>query len=230
MQPKNNKILVDNINYKGYSNYTTKKTFQNLIQGVTNMAKILKNMFNLEGIDGSGKTTQIPLIKKSLERAGFTVHIFKNPSTSMLGEFIRKNVKSFDPWLRNRLFVLDMQATLMDQKKIYDPNVILLWDRYIDSFYTSNREMTLEEANGLVAKMPTPVRTFWIDIEPTIVLTQRSKATNEHSDPKWLVLKQQRYNELFQKNPERIIRINGQQPTESVTRQITDEIIRTMKI
>lgn len=81
------------------------------------MAKILKNMFNLEGIDGSGKTTQIPLIKKSLERAGFTVHIFKNPSTSMLGEFIRKNVKSFDPWLRNRLFVLDMQATLMDQKK-----------------------------------------------------------------------------------------------------------------
>ena len=124
------------------------------------MAKMLKNMFSLEGIDGSGKTTQIPLIKGSLDRAGFTIRIFKSPNTNLLGEFIRKNVRIFDPWLRNRLFILDMQATLMDQEKNFDPNVVLLWDRYIDSFYTSNPEMTLKEADLLVAEMPLPVKTF----------------------------------------------------------------------
>lgn len=193
------------------------------------MAKILKNMFSLEGIDGSGKTTQIPLIKESLERTGFTVQVFKNPSTSLLGEFIRKNVRTFDPWLRNKLFILDMQATLMGQRKNFDPSIVLLWDRYIDSFYASNPEMTLEETVSIVSEMPVPVKTFWLDVEPTVVLTQRKDATNEHSDSKWLTLKQQRYNELLQKNPQRIIRVNGQQSIGAVTRQITDEIIRTMR-
>jgi dTMP kinase len=194
------------------------------------MAKILKNMFSLEGIDGSGKTTQIPLVREYLERVGFLVRIFKNPSTSVLGEFIRKNVRSFNPWLRNKLFILDIQAMLMDQGENPDPNIVLLWDRYIDSFYTSNPEMTIEEANKLVFEMPTPIKTFWLDIKPAIVLKNRSETTNEHSDPKWLSLKQQRYNELLRKNPKRIVRINGQQPIESVTKQIAEEIIKTMRI
>lgn len=192
------------------------------------MAKILKNMFSLEGIDGSGKTTQISLIKDSLERTGFTVQVFKNPSTNLLGEFIRKNVRTFSPWLRNKLFILDMQATLMGQRINFNPSVILLWDRYIDSFYASNPEMTLEEAISIVAKMPVPIKTFWLDIEPTVVLAQRKDTINEHSDSKWLILKQQRYNELFQKNPQRIIRVDGRQSIEVVTRQITNEIITTM--
>ena len=193
------------------------------------MGKMLKNMFSLEGIDGSGKTTQMTLIKGSLERAGFTVRIFKSPSTNILGEFIRKNVKVFDPWLRNRLFVLDMQTTLMDQDKDLDPNAILLWDRYIDSFYASNTEMTLEEADILVAEMPVPIRTFWLDIEPTIVLSERKETINEHSDPEWLTFKQQRYKELLQRDPQRIIRVDGKRPVEAVTNDVTKEILRTMK-
>jgi len=193
------------------------------------MAKLLKNMFSIEGIDGSGKTTQIPLIRDSLQEAGFTVRIFKSPNTNLLGEFIRKNVRTFDPWLRNKLFILDMQATLMDQEKNLDLNAILLWDRYIDSFYASNREMTLKEADSLVVEMPLPVRTFWLDIEPTIVLAQRKETINEHSDSEWLNLKQQRYRELLQNNPQRIVRVDGRQPKEMVTSEIVDEIIRVMK-
>ncbi len=193
------------------------------------MVKILKNMFTLEGIDGAGKTTQMPLIKNSLEEAGFVVQIFKHPNTHILGEFIRKNIRNFDPWIRNKLIVLDMQATLMDQEKNFNPNTIFIWDRYIDSFYTSNIEMTLEEANSILAEVPLPIRTFWLDIEPNIVLTQRKEATNQHSDPEWLALKQQRYNELFRKNPQRIFRIDAQQSINIITKQITEEIIKIIK-
>lgn len=190
---------------------------------------MLKNMFSLEGIDGSGKTTQIPFIKGSLERTGFAVRTFKSPSTSPIGEFIRKNVRTFNPWLRNRLFVLDMQATLMDQEKELNPNVILIWDRYIDSFYTSNTEMTLQEADALVTEMPVPIRTFWLDIEPTVVLSERKETINEHSDPEWLTFKQQRYKELLQRDPQRIIRVDGKRPIEVVTSEVTEEILRTMR-
>lgn len=193
------------------------------------MTQILKNMFSLEGIDGSGKTTQTPLLKKSLEEFGFTVHIFKNPSESTLGEFIRNNVRSFTPWLRNRLFILDMQATLMEQKKELNPSVIFIWDRYVNSFYASNPEMTIEEANELVTEMPIPIKTFWLNIDPSVVLSQRSQATNEHSDPKWLLMKQERYKELLQKNPDRIVNIDGQQPINLVTQIITDKIVKTMR-
>lgn len=193
------------------------------------MSETFKNMFSLEGIDGSGKTTQTPFIKESLERAGFTVRIFKNPSTGLLGEFIRKNVRLFEPWLRNRLFILDMQATLMNQEKNHDPNTILIWDRYIDSFYASNQEMTISNAVNLVANMPVPAKTFWLDIDPMIVLSQRSEATDDHSDPEWLSLKQHRYGELFQRYPQRIVRIDGQQSINKITNQIVDEIIKTMR-
>jgi thymidylate kinase len=121
-----------------------------------------------------------------------------------------------------------MQIILMDQEKNYDPNVIMIWDRYVDSFYASNSEMTLEEANNLVIEMPSPIRTFWLDIEPLIVLTQRSETSNEHSDPEWLTIKQRRYAELMQRNPQRIIRIDGEQSIELVTIQIADEMIKTM--
>lgn len=194
------------------------------------MTKILGNMFSLEGIDGSGKTTQVPLIKEALELVGFSVLVFKSPSTSIFGEFIRKNVRTLNPWLRNRLFILDMQITLMDQEKKLDPRAVIIWDRYIDSFYTSNTEMTIEEADNLVAQMPTPIRTFWLDVEPTIVLTKRSEVTNEHSDIDWLTTKQKRYSELLHRNPQRIVRIDGQQPVELVTRLIVEEIIKTMRI
>ena len=161
--------------------------------------KILKNMFTLEGIDGSGKTTQAPLIKEYLKKAGLKVQVFRHPDINPLGEFIRKNIRTFDPWLRNQLIVLDMKATLRNQEKNYDLKTIFIWDRYIDSFYTSNSEMTLKEANDIMSEMPLPIKTFWLDIDPNVVLTQRENAVNEHSDPIWLSLKQKRYNKLFKK-------------------------------
>ena len=193
------------------------------------MKKVLKNMFSLEGIDGSGKTTQAPLLKKSLTKFGFSVHILKSPSESILGEFIRKNVRTFTPHLRNSLFILDMQLELIKQENEYSASDIFIWDRYIDSFYASNPEMTIKEANKLVIKMPIPIKTFWFNIDPSVVLKNRSQVTNEHSDPKWLLMKQERYEELFYKNSDRIININAQQPINLITDIITRNIIKIMQ-
>ncbi len=48
------------------------------------------NLITLEGIDGSGKTTHIPLIKTLLEQTGKTVQITREPGGTVLGEELRQ--------------------------------------------------------------------------------------------------------------------------------------------
>lgn len=188
----------------------------------------IPNMFSLEGPDGSGKTTQIPLIKSTLESKGYELLVLKSPDTTILGEFIRKNVRELDPWVRNQLFLLDIECTL---KKVEDMGqaVVLLWDRYIDSFYTSNKEMNIQVATDLVKDLPRPSRTFLLDIDSKYIFSERQETLDHHSDPEWLNLKVERYRELQTIEPERFLKINARLPIEEVTRLITHEIEGVMK-
>lgn len=192
------------------------------------MSVEIPNMFSLEGPDGSGKTTQIPLIKESLENRGYDVRILKNPDNTLLGEFIRKNVRELDPWLRNQLFLLDISSTL---KKVENMGqaVILLWDRYIDSFYTSNREMDILEATNLVKDLPRPTKTFLLDMDSKYIFEERKETLDHHSDPVWLNLKVERYRELAALESERFVKIDARLPIVEVTRQITQGILESME-
>ncbi len=191
------------------------------------MNKEIPNMFSLEGPDGSGKSTQIPLIKESLKKRGYEICILKSPDTTLLGEFIRKNVRELDPWLRNQLFLLDISYTLKKVENIKQP-VIFLWDRYIDSFYTSNKEMSLQESIDLIKDLPRPSKTFLLDMESRYIFIERQATLDHHSDPVWLNLKVERYHELANLEPERFIKIDARLPIVEVTRQIVEGIEKVM--
>ena len=200
-----------------------------LLNGNKNMNKNTEivNMFSLEGPDGSGKTTQLPLIKSSLEGLGLKVRILKSPDVTPLGEFIRSNVQRLDPWLRNNLFMLDINYTLRNLGTP-DPSLVLLWDRYIDSFYTSNKEMTLTESLSLVHDLPKPRKTFLLDMDSAYIFTERKETLDQHSEPVWLEQKVNRYRELAALDPERIVKIDARLPIEEVTRRITHGIIQDL--
>ncbi|MBQ1216546.1 MAG: hypothetical protein IIX85_01145, partial [Clostridia bacterium] len=44
------------------------------------MERVLKRLFIIEGIDGSGKTTQVAMLRKRLEEMGKTVRQIKLPN------------------------------------------------------------------------------------------------------------------------------------------------------
>lgn len=190
------------------------------------ISMIIPNMYSLEGIDGAGKGTQAGRIKDILQASGIEVELLKSPDTTLLGEFIREHVRELDPWVRDQLFLLDISTTL--RRITSDSSKIWLWDRYIDSFYASNRDTTIEGAQELVASLPRPEKTFLLDVEPQYIFDKRKQALDHHSDLLWLQMKAERYQELLDREPERIVKIDGRQPPEEITEQIV-RVIRTLR-
>lgn len=134
-----------------------------------------------EGIDNSGKTTQIKLLGDYLRSLGHNVVQIKEPGSTQLGQEIRnitQNAKyDIDPMANLLLF---NAARMQLNTEIILPallqNKIVICDRYVDS------TVTYQGAEGLGAKnvndlvwqfgMTAPDMTFFLDI-PVEVAIQR---------------------------------------------------------
>lgn len=182
----------------------------------------LEPMFSFEGIDGSGKTTQVVRVTQELIKREIEAKSVKSPSYSPLGNFIRENLQQLQPWVRSTLFLLDTIAILRQ----YDRSgKILLWDRYKDSHIISNKDMTPEEATRWHAPLPDPAKTFLLDIDPRIVREKRSLLDTHSFDMEWQLLKHERYRELANKEAPRIVVIDATQKKEVITEFITSTIL-----
>lgn len=183
--------------------------------------------FSFEGIDGVGKTTQSIRVEKELLSRGVPIQLGKCPSPTLLGEFLRHNMKSLKTWERNALFLMDMIAIL---RKNEGTNRVLIWDRYKDSNRVANKDMSLEEAEECVSCLPETNRTFLLDLDPEIVVAQRKDSLHEHSlDLNWQRVKRKRYLDLADKYKNRIIIVDAVQEEEVITRYITDRIVNDLK-
>jgi dTMP kinase len=90
-----------------------------------------------EGIDGSGKSTQLKLLQSHLESLGRSVFVTREPGGTEVGEKIRKLLlhgEDLNPWTEVNLFVAaraELVATVVRPELDAGRDVIL--DRYIDS-------------------------------------------------------------------------------------------------
>jgi len=185
------------------------------------------NIFSLEGIDGSGKSTQQELVRNELLSSGITIATPTCPSHGVLGEFIRDNVRDLDPRLRTKLFMLDIEhenLALSEQEEID----AVLWDRYIDSFYTSNQEMTAEEATQVTSHLDSPVRTFFLDVPIPVIMNDRKEAHDHHTIPEWLEMKRARYLDLAGVHTDRIEVIDGTIDKITIAKHISAVILDTL--
>ena len=91
-----------------------------------------------EGADGSGKTTQIELIKKQLEEQGYEILLTREPGGSDLGNKIREILLHYDGEVDSLCeLLLYMADRAQHVKKVILPalekGMIVLCDRYTDS-------------------------------------------------------------------------------------------------
>ena len=92
-----------------------------------------------EGIEGSGKSTQIELLRSSLKEEGNTVEILREPGTTQLGEkirdiFLEKTNEKVDPI--TEAFLLYASRKHLDQNFLQEHlknRSIVIADRYSDA-------------------------------------------------------------------------------------------------
>ncbi len=139
-----------------------------------------KNLFiAFEGIDGSGKSSQVKLLTDFLKKAGHKVYYTFEPTDSPIGSVIRNIFKhriEADHRTIAGLFVADRLDHLLNKTngilKKMEEGFTVITDRYYFSSYAYHGvHMPLDwviEANSLSAGLLRPDLNIYIDISPEI--------------------------------------------------------------
>ncbi len=132
-----------------------------------------------EGIDGSGKSTQIKKIAECLKRKGYDVYSTFEPTDGPVGTLIRQMLTGKVPTDQRTiasLFAADRTDHLMNAKngirKIVDQGGVVLCDRYYFSSYAYHAQHIdmdwVIHSNSLNAQILRPDLTVFIDVDPDV--------------------------------------------------------------
>jgi len=141
----------------------------------------------IEGLDGSGKTTQAVLLTKKLSQS-YNVFCTAEPSNGKIGTFIRESClygeKRIPTEAEALLFAADRIEHLQNEIKLaLDEGKLVICDRYIYSSlaYQGSAGLSLDWIKTINARALQPDFAFFIDVDPKRVLErlQRKKSVME---------------------------------------------------
>ena len=201
-----------------------------------------KNLFiALEGIDGSGKSTQVKLLSEKLQDKGHKVYTTCEPTEGPIGRMIREifnHRMEGDQRTIAALFVADRLEHLLNPHngimKMLEDGYTVITDRYYFSSYAYHSvHMDMDwviEANRLSAEIRRPDLNVYINVPPDVSMERIKK--DRSSVEMYETLENQkivysRYAEAFEKlkTVEKIFSVNGDQSVE----KISDDIWRAVE-
>ena len=148
---------------------------------------MIKNLFiAIEGIDGSGKSTQVKLLAGQLSKAGHKVYATFEPTNGPIGAMIR-NIFSHKMEADHRviagLFVADRLDHLLNKsngilKKLEEGYTVITDRYYFSSYAYHGTHMNMNwviEANSLSADLLRPDLNIFIDVDPVVSMERINK-------------------------------------------------------
>ncbi len=199
-----------------------------------------------EGIDGSGKSSQIEMISKRIQNLNLKVYKTFEPTAGPIGSLIRQMLcgkMKTDQRTLALLFAADRMDHLVNEAngirtKIHGGELVIC-DRYYFSSYAYHAQyMDMEwviHANSLNAEMLRPDLTVFIDVDPEKCF---ERIKNNRSDfemyEKIDIMKNVRINYLkafdHLKDHEKIAVIDGNDTMEHVSDAIFNEIMKIINL
>jgi dTMP kinase len=187
----------------------------------------------IEGLDGSGKTTQATLLAKKLEET-HKLLLTAEPSRGKIGTFIREGYLYEDKRLPTEaealLFAADRVEHVHNEiKPALDEGKLVICDRYIYSSlaYQDSAELSLDWIKTINARALQPDFSIFIDVAPERVIErlQRKKSVMETLET------QQKVREVYLKYVQKgeLVRIDGDKPTDVVAEELYAKVLGLIK-
>ncbi len=200
-----------------------------------------KNLFiAFEGIDGSGKSTQVKLLTQKLEAAGLNVHTTCEPTDGPIGKIIRdifSHKMEADHRTIAGLFVADRLDHLLNKTngilKKLEEGYTVITDRYYFSSYAYQSPHVDQDwvikANSLSAKLRRPDLNIFIDISPELSIDRLNKGRESIELYETLENLQNVRNKYFEimellKAEEKVLIVDGNREPEIISNEIWDNI------
>lgn len=193
-----------------------------------------KNKFiAIEGIDGSGKSSQAKALAKRLEADGHKVYLTFEPTDMRIGKMIRSILggkEKADEKVIAALFVADRLDHILHEthgmlKKLEEGYTVITDRYYFSSYAYHGAHMDMDwviASNAMAAKILQPDITIFVDVSPEVSMKriQANRETVEiYETLENLKQVQSSYEEAFEKlsNQENILKINGDDSFENVS-------------
>ena len=142
-----------------------------------------------EGIDGSGKTTIINLLKEYLEKKNYKVWLTKEPTDSKIGKLIREILQEGheinEIWgkIMIFLFTADRYYHQIEIREKLKENYIVISDRYYHSTFAYQimyPGSSIEFLKYLYKDLIKPDYVFVLDVPVEIALERMSERKRKH--------------------------------------------------
>ncbi|HXH75258.1 MAG TPA: dTMP kinase [Bacteriovoracaceae bacterium] len=201
---------------------------------------------SLEGIEGSGKTTQLKAIQTFLEAKGMRCLVLREPGGTAFGEKLRDAVLTsavpLNPLAECHLF-LASRAQLLQEKilpfLLEKPKSVVILDRYMDStlaYQGKARRLGFETVLSLHQHHPlclVPHRTYFLDISLETSLDRQKKRGQskdyfESQEAEFHMNLIDGYREVAKTFPDRVCTLNAEASEAEVTKMILSDLQRIL--
>lgn len=204
-------------------------------------------LITLEGIEGSGKSTQASLLREALRNERVPVCLTREPGGSPLAERIREVILTAreEPLAPEAELLLFLAARAQHVARTIRPAIergeVVICDRFTDAtlaYQGGGRtipEEFLRSLNQWATGGLEPARTYLIDVPVEIGLS-RAKGRSGPAEPDrfesetrgFFEAVRARYLEIARREPERIVVVRGTDPEEALAHQIRDDVHRIL--
>lgn len=193
-----------------------------------------------EGIDGSGKSTQISMLTNRLNKEGIYCYTTMEPTNSPIGSLIHQimtgRIKTDNKVIAG-LFVADRLDHLLNEvdgivSKINEGTTVITDRYYFSSYAYHSVDMPMEwviKANEQSSAILKPTITIFIDVNPDTAIERiaKNRFHQELFEKKSRLVKvRENYLKAFEllKNEEEYVIIDGNQTQEKIAEMVWDTV------
>ena len=221
------------------------ETVQDVIDFLCPGAKVPTGAFlSIEGLDGSGKGTQIRLLTDMIDRFGFELVLSREPGGCPISEKLReiildKNNAEMDDVTEALLYAA---ARAQHVREVIRPAVaagkVLLSDRFVDSsvaYQGGGRQLGVQrvlDINAPAVDGTMPMATVYLDVDHETSMARRAAATEldrlELAGDSFHARTEQGYRELIARDPARFIVVDATRTPEEIGKEVARKVLERL--